>query len=189
MHHRFDISLAVMLLATPVMAAPPAWTIINKDKAISWTGKTGDGTPFQGTCQKFDASIIFDPSDLAHSTLKVDIDMATCLTGESEKDSVLPLEAWFNVAGFLHATYEATAFEAAGANKYIAHGTLTLKGSSQPLDLPFQLDVSGNKAEAASEVTLDRTRFAVGTGQWGGPEIAGIDVQVHININATKSGQ
>lgn len=180
------ISVAV-LLATPALATP-AWTVTNMDKAISWTGTTGDGTPFQGTCQKFAATILFDPADLARSSLKADIDMGTCLTGESQKDSVLPLEAWFNVAGFPRATYEAKRFEAAGAGKYIAHGTLTIKGNSQPLDLPFQLDVTGNKAHASGELTLDRTKFAVGTGQWGGPDIAGTDVQVHINIDATKSG-
>ncbi|MBI1260672.1 MAG: polyisoprenoid-binding protein [Rhizobiales bacterium] len=176
-------------LALPMAAhAVPLWQVTQKDGVITWEGTTGDGTVFQGHCNKFDSEIAFDPAALDQSSVKVTINMASCLTGDEQKDQLLPLDAWFDVPGFPQGVFEATSFEDKGDGQYVANGMLSLKGVSQPLALPFRLDIQNDTAHVTGETTIDRTNFNIGVGQWGGPEIAGVAVKIRIDLNATTSG-
>lgn len=185
-----SITVSLLLaLAWPLQAhAVPLWQVTQADGVINWEGTTGDGSVFEGHCKKFESQIAFDPEALDQSSVKVTINMASCLTGDMQKDQLLPLDAWFDVPGFPQGTFEATSFEDKGDGQFIANGTLSLKGMSQPLALPFHLDIQSDTAHVTGETTIDRTNFNIGVGQWGGPEIAGVAVKIKIDLNATKSG-
>ena len=73
-----------------------------------------------------------------------------------------------------------------GNNSYEARGTLSMKGKSQPLTLPFILDITGAKAEMEGSVTLDRTLWEVGTGAWSTDEWVSTEVVVDVKISAEK---
>ncbi len=178
--------IAAMALTAPALAAAPSWTV---DPATSQLGfsATQSGAPFAGSFKKWDAAITFDPADLAHSSIKINIDIASVTTGDADRDGNLPTGDWLDVAGHPTAVFEATSFKHISDDHYTASGTLTLKGISKPVDLAFQLDINGKDARAEGTAMLDRTVFNVGTGQWAGEDVASHQVQVKFTINAKTS--
>lgn len=189
MTHFFRSFVLVMSMTGMAMSSARAatgWTAEKTPATISWEGTQG-GSAFTGHCGGFDADIVFDPDDLAHSSVKVTIDMASCVTGEQQKDAYLPQEGWFNVASFPKAVFEATSFRHEGGDKYVADGTLTLKGVTKKVELPFTLAIAGDTAHVVGETTLQRLAFGVGAGdQLSSSEVAGPDVKVRIDLKAAR---
>ncbi|MCE9648662.1 MAG: YceI family protein [Parvibaculum sp.] len=182
---RFLAFAAAMAAASPALAVTQ-WTVAPDPEAISWEATQG-GAPLKGHCAKFDAGIAFDPAALAASSVKVSIDTGACQTGDAQKDEYLPQEVWFNVAAFPQAVFEAKSFRHEGGDKYLADGTLTLKGVTKKVELPFTLTIDGDKAHAQGETTLQRLAFGVGDGpQLSSADVAGLDVKVKIDLHATK---
>ncbi len=176
---------AAMAVATPAFAVTQ-WVAQPDPNAISWEGTQG-GNKLAGHCEKFTADIAFDPAALASSAVKVTIDTSSCKTGEAQKDEYLPQAVWFNVPAFPNAVFEAKNFRHDGGDKYVASGTLTLKGITKNIELPFTLNIDGAKAHVVGETTLQRLAFGVGDGpQLSSPDVAGPDVKVKIDLHATK---
>lgn len=176
---------AAMAFASPALAVTQ-WAAVPDPNAIAWEGTQGGGA-LAGHCSKFEADIAFDPAALTRSAVKVVIDTAACQTGDAQKDGYLPQEGWFNVSAFPNAVFEAKTFRHEGGDKYVADGTLTLKGVTKKVELPFTLTIDGDKAHVVGETTLQRLAFGVGDGaQLSSPDVAGPDVKVKIDLHATK---
>ena len=185
------IGTALALLTIPAMAAAPAskapgWTV---DKAASTLGfeGVGDGSAFTGSFSSWNADIHFDPADLAASIAEVTIDTGSISTGDGSRDEALPGAQWFSTAAFPSATFTTTSITSTGSNAYVADGTLTVKGVSKPVKLPFSLTISGNKADMAGSLVIDRTQWGLGTGSWQDKSVDP-NVTVNVKISATKAG-
>lgn len=184
------IRLVVVLLACLILASPAfavtRWQVVPDAKAITWQGTQG-AQVFNGACSAFTADIAFDPADLKASSVSVQIDMANCLTGDAQKDTYLPLAPWFDVGGFPRATFEARDFRHIKGDDYVADGSLTLKGVTKPVSLPFTLTIDGKTAHVRGETTLKRLAFGLGDGaQLSVSSVAGPDVIVKIDLKATR---
>jgi polyisoprenoid-binding protein YceI len=74
-----------------------------------------------------------------------------------------------------------------GTNTYEATGTLTLRGVTRSLTLPFTLEIDGDRARARGHADLVRTTFGVGQGAWASGQWVGLDVGVDLDLTATRS--
>ena len=72
---------------------------------------------------------------------------------------------FFDAAGVPEARYVATRFRALGGNRFVAEGTLSLRGVSKPVPLTFTW-TPGAKPVLVGEATVSRLAFKVGTGDW-----------------------
>lgn len=181
------VSLAALSLwlASPAWAATE-WQVTPDSKTITWEGTTGGSTPLTGSCSRFDSDILFDPAALTTSSVVILIETGSCLTGDTQKDTYLPQPVWFDVAAFPTATFEAKNFEHVKGDEYVANGTLTLKGISQPVTLPFTLQIKDKQAHVVGETTLQRLDFGIGKDpQLSAPTVAGLAVKVKIDLKAT----
>lgn len=163
-------------------AAPVKWTVDKGRSRIEFTGSQ-TGKEFTGSFSSFDISIVFDPDNLGAARIKATIDMASAKTGDRQRDDALPGKDWFSVASFPSAVFESSDIRAAGTG-YEARGTLSLRGVSKDLTLPFSLDISGDHAVADGSVSLVRSDFGVGQGEFATGEWVGLDVKVAIHIEA-----
>ena len=179
--------LAVALLLAPAtaLAAPPAWKVDATKSKLGFHVVAG-GQPVDGVFPAFDAVIAFDPADLAHSSIKTTIDMTRAQSGNTTRDAMLPLPAWFDAKQFPKAHFDATTITSKGGKKYEAVGTLSLKGISKRVTLPFTLTISGNTAHALGETTIKRQDFKVGDGKDYDPPAAALNVKVTVDITATR---
>ncbi len=186
MNHTLAFIFALLVTAGPALATT-GWIAEPDPQTIAWTGTDGSGNTFHGHCGNFVADIEFDPADLASAALKVTIDAASCVTGDEKKDEYLPQEGWFNVSDYPKAVFAAKTFRHDSDNKYVAAGTLTLRGATLPVTLPFTLDITGDEAHVAGEVVLNRLDFGVGGGQLASPEAAAPEVTVTIDLHAKRA--
>lgn len=178
---------AVLVAAPPAQAAPaPAWTV---DKAASKVtfASSFDGGAFSGSFRRWDVAIRFDPANLAGSSVTATFDTASAVTGDAARDQSLPEADWFNAKAFPQATYRATSFRALGGGRYQAIGTLTLRGVTKPLTLPFTLVITGDTARMTSSVGLNRLAFGVGQNEWKTTEVVPATVTVNISLAAKRA--
>jgi polyisoprenoid-binding protein YceI len=80
------------------------------------------------------------------------------------------------------------AFTRKSGNDYVAAATLSIKGVSRPVMLPFTLTLSGNTAHVMGKAQVMRTDFHVGTGEWEKPDPVAHEVIVNIDLTAAKAG-
>jgi cytochrome b561 len=170
--------------ATAAIAAPPAWSVDKAASSIAFAGQHA-GRDFSGTFGEWDATILFDPADLAHSSAKVTIATKSAKTGDETKDGPLGEEEWFNPAKFPTATFETSQIVAAG-NGYVANGTLTIKGKALPLTLPFTLDIKGDSATMTASVAVDRLAYQLGTLSDGTGTFVSREIALTIKVAATR---
>ncbi|MCW2573961.1 MAG: hypothetical protein JWO88_4019, partial [Frankiales bacterium] len=129
--------------AAPAPAAAPVgpvkWSVEPGSTlgfATAWSGQ-----PISGRFDKWTADIVFSPDALDRSKVTVTIDLGSVKTGDAQRDATLPSDDWFGVAAHPQAVFTATKFEKTGVDRYVAHGTLQLKGVSKPQDLAFKLTI------------------------------------------------
>ena len=169
--------------ATPAAAA--AWKLDAAKSRLGFSG-TQTGVAFKGHFTRFSTQIDFDPDHPETSHIVVVIDPASAVTGNTQRDGALPGEDWFDIARFPQAKFATTAVRKTGANAYAAAGTLTLRGVTKPVILPFTLAITGTTAHARGRLNLMRTLFGVGQGDWSSGQWVALDVGVDVDIVATR---
>jgi polyisoprenoid-binding protein YceI len=195
MRHAF-LGLSALLAAcgenaaepTPSAAAPAvpgAWIVDKAASKIEFSG-TQTGKAFTGRFETFDATIIFDPEDLAAAKIEAVIDTGSARTGDRQRDAALPGAEWFSAKAFPQARFISETVTAA-ASGYEARGKLTIREAGKDLTLPFTVGIDGNRAVADAAVTLNRADFGVGQGEeFLTDKWVGYDVKVTIHIEAAR---
>lgn len=174
--------------ASQAWAAPaPTWTVDKVASKVAFSSSF-DGGAFTGSFRRWDAAIRFDPANLAGSSVTATFDMTSAFTGDSGRDEALPQDEWFAAGKFPKATFTAKSFKALGGNRYQAVGTLTMRGVTKPLTLPFTLVITGNVAKMNASVGLNRLAFGVGQGEWKTTEVVPGTVTVNISLTARRAG-
>lgn len=164
---------------------PVAWTV-QKGSSLGFTA-TWSGEAVQGQFKTWTADILFSPQALDRSKVTVAVDMASAGTGDAQRDESLPSGDFFDTAEHPKATFTATKFRKTGEDKYVADGTLELRGVKKPLSLPFTLKIDGDTATARGVTTLDRTTFGVGQGEWASTDQIAASVKVSFSLTARRT--
>lgn len=141
------------------------------------------GAQVSGSFANFSADIRFDetPAEGKHGSVTVTIDTASLTLGSVTKQA---LEAeFFDVATHPTAVFAADILPA--ATGYVAQGTLTLRGVTKPVALPFTLTIAGDVATMAGTVSLDRRDFGMGA-SYGDEASVGFAVEVTVNLVADR---
>lgn len=134
----------------------------------------------QGNFADWTAAITFD--ETAEGVMgDVDVTIAIpSLTLGSVTDEALKPE-YFNAEAHPTAQFIADITKADAG--FLATGTLTLKGNTVPVELPFDLAIDGDRATMSGALTLDRRDFGIG----GESESAvGHPVAVLVDLVATR---
>ncbi len=166
-------------------AVPGAWTVDKTASRIEFSG-TQTGKAFTGRFETFDATIVFDPEDLAAAKIEAVIDTGSAKTGDRQRDAALPGAEWFSAKTFPQARFVSDSVTAASGG-YEARGKLTIREAEKDLTLPFTLSIEGGRAVADGAVTLNRADFGVGQGEeFLTDKWVGYDVKVTVHIEATR---
>jgi polyisoprenoid-binding protein YceI len=178
------LSLAALSFAA-AQAAPAKWAVDAAGSRLSFTSKYS-GDAFTGSFRRWTADIAFDAAQLPASKIVVSVDMSSVATGDSDRDETLPTGEWFDTKKFPRAVFTSTLIKAAGPGRYTAAGTLNMKGVTRPATLNFGLKITGDKAESIGTLTLDRSQFGVGQGQFKGGDTVPLAVTINTAVKATR---
>lgn len=162
------------------------WKVDMEASDIGFSG-THAGRDFTGTFNEWTADIIFDPAALNQSSVTVTVQTASAETGTRLYDRTLPNEEWFNVEAHPTAVFQANEFRQLEDGRYQARGTLTIKGNSQPIILPFDLSINGEDARVVGVVEMDR--IALDMGVKSDPDAAWVSqiIPVQITLSARRA--
>lgn len=168
MQRRILLPLALglpILFAAPLVAAPKTLRVDTTHTVLGFRAAT---LLFDvpGRFTRYRMDITGDPESLEHLKVTVDIDARSIDTGNRARDEHLRSPDFFNVAKYPRITFESSQARRAG-DTLILHGTLTLHGVAQELELPFRTAQGLNGAGEATwsyraSLPLDRIAFGVG---------------------------
>lgn len=170
--------------AASASAEPQSWTVDPAESEIVFVA-TQLGAPFEGVFRQFEADIRFDREDLPNSMASVTIDVGSLDTGEDQRDGQAKGPDFFDVANHPKAIFRTTSITKTETG-YLADGTLEMKGISKPVQLPFTLAFSGDQARMSGGLVIDRTDWTVGTGEWLSGDTVGLEVEIKIDLLASK---
>jgi cytochrome b561/polyisoprenoid-binding protein YceI len=142
------------------------------------------GADVAGSFAKWTADITFDetPVDGQNGTVTVTIDLTSLTLGSITDQAKAP--DFFDVAGHPTAVFTAKILPAGGS--YVADGTLTLRGVTSPLQLPFSLTIAGDTATMTGLTTIDRRTFGMGA-SYGDEATVGFNAMVTATLTAKRN--
>lgn len=168
------------------------WSIDEAHSNINFT-ITHFFTPVDGSFEEYSSEIIFDPSDLANSSIDVTIPVSSINTENERRDNHLKSEDFFNAEEWANIHFVSNEIEQTGDNQFVAHGELTIRDVTREFELPFELlgvmdhpMQEGRKvAGITANAKLDRTDFGVGVGDWAATAVVGDEVNIQLNLELT----
>lgn len=161
---RWIDSLVAVLAAS---CAPPVlartWHVDVPHSALTFAN-TWQGTSCTGQFHRFTAAIDYDPADLAHAKFDVGVDITSFDTRNSERDHAALGADFFDAAKFPRAHFVTTSFRKSANGEVLADGTLSLRGTSQPVTLVVRFVPHGKTATLDVGTQLRRLDFGIGAG-------------------------
>ena len=172
-------------LDLPELAGAVIWEV---DQAASMVGfkATQNGKEFEGRFTRFDVGVVLDPeAPDTDGQIVAAIDLASVEAGNSDRNGALPTEAWFHIAMHPVAIFRSESIAKTGEGAYVAGGTLTIKGITKDVAMPFTLEITEEgRAIADGSAMLNRSEFQVGTGEFATDQWVGFGVEVILHIEA-----
>ncbi len=143
--------------------------------------------PLSGSFAKFAIQARFDPAKLSASQAKIDIDIASIDTGNSDADDEVNDKLWFDTKNFPTAGFVASSFKALGGDKYQAQGKLSLKGKIVDITAPFTFKQNGDLGVFDGSLNINRLDYGIGTGIWA--DVATVANEVSIKFHFVASSK
>lgn len=191
--------MRVCLLASlALLWAPSAlagnWQVVHEESTLDFTA-TQTGGEFRGRFREFTADMRFYRDRPDDSAFDVTVDVTSVTTGSRDRDAPLADEEWFWFEKFPEARFVTREIVPGDDGSYEAIADLTIKSNTHEVVLPFTWEQDGDSAEMQGSVTavmrggltMDRTRWDVGTGEWSSGDTIGRQVDVHVDLLLRRS--
>jgi cytochrome b561/polyisoprenoid-binding protein YceI len=170
-------ALAAEEAAAEVAGPPPLWTI-QPGGRLGFTVTYGSDS-YRGSFSNWSGTIRFDPDKPDNAPdIRISVPLASASMGDATQDSMLQGGDFFASSANPTATFRSTSVRQTGPGRYVAQGTLSLRGASRPQTLNFTLTGNGLRRRVEGTGTIDRTAFGVGTGD----SAAGLGTSVTLNF-------
>lgn len=181
------LGLTGLLAIGPLHAAPVAWKSDPAASRLDFVASF-ERSPVPGAFREFDARLRFDPEQPAGGSLDVTINVASADMKIADVNREIRSPSWFDFAGFPRAEFHSADLRRVDGGRYVARGTLSLKGVQQAVEVPFTWRGAADGASMEGELTLKRGAFGIGTGEWAKADVIGADVKVTFKVRLVRTG-
>ena len=178
---------SALLLALAGHATAADWRMDAAASRLEFAA-TFEKAPAPGVFKEFDARLAFDPDKPAGSRLDVTIKVTSADMTNADINKAIAGQEWFDFAHHPQATFQAADIQRTGTGRYLARGTLTLKGAQRPVEVPFVWSESAGGATMEGELTVKRRDFDIGSGEWAATNVIGPDVKIKFHVRLRKAG-
>lgn len=133
-------------------------------------------TKVRGAFSEFEGTVHVDAEDPTRSTAKVVIQAASIDTRNADRDAHLQSNDFFAMDEHPTLTFESTATEKIGDDTYRVTGDLTIKGTTKPVSVDFELSGVAEDPWGSTRIgfegttTVNRKEFGL---TWNTPLAAG----------------
>ncbi|MGZ0149010.1 YceI family protein [Kribbella sp. WER1] len=155
----------------------PEYVLDQTRSRIGFTAAHRVGSRVHGRFETFEGTL-----DPAAGRVTVRLDSVN--TGNSRRDDQLRKD-FFGTAAYPVMTFVTTAITQRSADRYDVTGDLTLRGTTQPLTVPFVVTQTAREAHFTATVTLNRHTWHA---NWNAFTTALVhpDVVVDLDVTATR---
>ena len=167
------------------VAAADAWHANQNSGTLRFVA-TQAGARFSGHFGDFQVRFDFDPDDPASARLDVTIATQSADTADADRDEVLHGHDFFWAERFPQAVYHADGLRREG-NAWVASGTLTLRGVTQPIAVRFELRPRQGSFTMRGGATMRRLEFGVGQGEWASTTWVGDPVEIAFDLKLQQA--
>jgi polyisoprenoid-binding protein YceI len=144
-------------------------------------------TAAPGVFKEFDTRLArFEPDKPEAGKLDVTVKVTSADMRNGDVNRAIRGPEWFDFARFPQAEFHAEDIRRVAPGRYLARGTLSLKGLKKELEVPFTWQESGNAATMEGELSVERLQFGIGTGEWANGNTIGLGVRVKFNVRLRK---
>ena len=177
-------TLTACLLLLP-LAAQAGWRSVAGESTLEFV-PSYEGTELPGRFGRFEVHFDFDPAAPAAACLIVTVEAASADMDDADLNEGIAGPDFFHFAEFPTARFESRSVRAAGTG-FVAAGELELKGSIQPVEVPFAWRREGGRAVMDGSLTLSRHAFGIGAGDWAQDDTIGerVGVRFHVVLDET----
>jgi polyisoprenoid-binding protein YceI len=177
--------MVLLLAALAVPASAAHWNVDAAKSKLGFSVPWGN-TPYVVTFKNWSADIDFDPADLAHSHVAATIAAASLTSGDEDTDKSVRAVEGFKAGTFPDAKFESRSFTHQAGDHYVATGTLSIRGATRPVTLPFTLAITGAAAHMVGSAQVKWAEFGMGRDMGAElPPIAPL-ATIHIDLTATR---
>lgn len=143
------------------------------------------GEDVEGRFAEWQADTEFseEPVEGRHGEVEVTISVPSLTLGSVTEQAMGP--KYFAAEEHPRAVFSADIVPAEPG--YVAEGTVTLKGETAPVSLPFTMEIDGDTARMQGGTTLDRRSYDIGSGETNADNL-GFGVEVSVDLTATRRG-
>ena len=187
-HHfvlRDDVLRRMLFLVVLVAFAMPSlaadWRMDAAASRLEFVA-TFEKNPAPGVFKSFDVKTSFDPEKPAGGRLDVEIQVTSADMSIREVNAAIRGPEWFDFVRFPRAEFRSSEIRSAAAGRFVARGTLTLKGVQRPVEVPFTWRGSGDSAILEGELSVPRAAFGIGTGEWAATDVIGPEVKIRFKV-------
>ena len=172
------------------------WTLDPAHSAVTFSVKHMMVTTVRGGMQIREFKLDFDPENLAGSSVRVGMDVASIDTGQEIRDNHLRSADFFDAQRFPAITFVSTRIEPDG-DDYLIHGDLTIRGVTRPVALAAEYAGTvpnlkgGLSAGFSARTKVNREDFGL---TWNvalesGGVMVGKDVKIEIDLEVVSAEQ
>lgn len=142
-----------------------------------------------GTFSGSTGEVVFDENDWSQSSVSANIPLANLDLGDPNWQKKILDGTFFDAGKFPAATFVSQRIEKLSPTTGVAHGLLSIRGSSQPVSLGFSLNALKRhpltlKKTIGFSATATLSRKAFGMGAWA--SVVGDEVKIIIELEATR---
>jgi polyisoprenoid-binding protein YceI len=172
------------------------WTLDAAHSAVTFSAKHMMLTTVRGSMDIRDFELDFRPDDLAASSVRVAMDVASIDTGQEGRDQHLRSADFLDADAHPTIDFVSTRIEPRG-DEYVIHGDLTIRGVTRPIVLAAEYAGTvpnlqgGQRAAFSATAKIDRDEFgltwnvALEQGGW----LVSKDIKVQIDLAVTSSAE
>ena len=171
------------------------WALDATHSGVDFSVKHMMFATVKGGFEKFDATIVADPTDLTTAEIEFTVDLASVSTRNEDRDNHLRSADFFDVENYPNMTFVATSIEKTDDNEYNVTGNLSLRGvtKQETFQVTYEgsgLDPWGNeKAGFGVEGKIKRSDYGL---VWNaaletGGVLVGDQVKVSLQLQAAKA--
>ncbi len=145
----------------------------------------------EGTFHEYTGTIMYDPKDLAASSVTAVLEAESIFTGVRARDRHLRSSDFFEVETYPHIVFRSSRIEPQGG-EWALHGDLTLHGTTRELAIRFRpeadSEAGGERLIFTGETRLSRRDFGV-IGNFWANQVLSDEVSVELRIEAAPVEQ
>ena len=147
-----------------------------------------------GKFTDFDGNIYFDPNNLKGSKAEFTVSINSVNTDNGKRDKHIQSKDFFEAETFPKITFKSTKFEKKLDTEFLVHGKLTIKDKTKEVILPMKITgkmehpmMKGTLILGVDiDITINRTDYGVGIGNWATTMVVGDKVKIHIPMELNR---